>query len=166
MSDFLPPLPILPDFNIDESSSDTITLRNSQSSSQPIYDKTRTQNIINYVTELHKSIVPRMEKYEKTQKELIQIIEREKIIEIATQRLLTINFIFCLLLPFSIIVSFFIFCLYHVPNEVKAFFDEYKIIASVFGLAVILFIAKPLYDIHGYNKRLDAIEKTLHLNGN
>lgn len=167
----LPPLPLLPQ---PSTSNDSSTLDASpfqpsgralgqnNSSSEPPY----TNQLCTYMQELERAISPRMKKYEETQNELHAIIARERIIEESTRRLLHINMIAGICFPFIMVLFFFLFCLYYAPENVKKFFDEYKLIFSFFSIATLAFIAKPLYDIHNYNRRLEAIEKKLKLNGN
>ena len=102
-----PPFPPLPDLQNYINRSESSPQENSVSSSIPPSHNTLALNsIITYIDGLDRSVRPRMEEYEKKQKELEEIILRERIIELATQRLLSVNFIFAILLPFFIVIIF------------------------------------------------------------
>ncbi len=122
--------------------------------------------IYTYLYEFEKAISPRMKHYEAEQERLVSVIEREKIIEESTRRLLQINLIAGVSLPVVAVLVFFLFCSHYAPENVKIFFEEYKVFFSIFSITTVVLIAKPLYDIHNFGKRLDAIEKKLKLNGN
>lgn len=120
----------------------------------------------NYIHNFHNNVIPRIEEYEKNQKEILIALERERLLEKSTQRLISINFFFCIIIPFVLVSIFILFCFYYAPDEVKLFFKEYKILFSCFSIGYIIVMIKPILDIHSYNKRLDTIEKKLKLNGN
>lgn len=124
------------------------------------------QGYDNYIHNFHNYVIPRIEEYEKNQKEILIALGRERLLEKSTQRLISINFYFCIIIPFVLVSIFILFCFYYAPDEVKLFFEEYKILFSCFSIGYIIAMIKPVLDIHSYNKRLDAIEKKLRLNGN
>lgn len=140
--------------------------RPEQSNSSTASSASYQSALITYIDRMHNATESRLEDYEKKQEELQNIIYREKIIEESTRRLLQINLVLCILYPTVLVTIFFVFCMYHAPEGVKVFLSEYKIITLSFAVSVICFLAKPMHDIHQYNKRLDTIEKKLKLNGN
>lgn len=157
-----PPLPIAPTCSKSSSSQlDDNQQENGSSSTQ-----SSLADVLRYISDFDRALRPRLEDYENNQREIKTIITRERIIEQSTLRLLQINFILGITLPFMLVIVFFCFCFYHAPDNVIMFFDTYKLPLSIFALACFCFIAKPLYDIHNYNKRLDAIERYLKINGN
>lgn len=124
------------------------------------------QGYDNYIHNFHNHVIPRIEEYEKNQKEILIALGRERLLEKSTQRLISINFYFCIIIPFVLVSIFILFCFYYAPDEVKLFFKEYKILFSCFSISYIIAMIKPVLDIRSYNKWLDAIEKKLRLNGN
>lgn len=112
-----------------------------------------------YMSDFHAGVIPRIEKYEKNQEKILSALGREKIIEDTTRRLLHINFVISLLLPIILTIYFILFCHSYAPENVKKFFEDYKIIFSVLSGSYALSMIWPIFHIYQYNKRLDAIEK-------
>lgn len=164
-NNIIQPFPVFPKRR-DTSSSSTSDNLAVASSSSISTDQEWIHSIYIYIKDVHEAVIPRMEEYERIQDELKQTIAREKIIENTTRRLLNINIIMCILLPLILFLSFLSFCFYYAPTNVAKFFDDYKVLSTLFSLATLAFIGKPLYDIHQYSKRIEAIEKRLKLNGN
>ena len=119
-----------------------------------------------YLSNLHNAIIPRMNEYEKNQENLELILHKEKALEEATRRLLSINIILGMILPAVILLIFFLFCWVHAPENVELFFEKYKWIYSGFTLVGLIAFINPIWNIHQYSKRLDSIEKQLKINGN
>lgn len=165
-----PPPPLLPNYSASQSNiiSPQTSSQQPQQNIQQIYQDicTYLQGYNNYIHNFHNNIIPRIEEYEKNQKKILIALDRERLLEKSTQRLLSINLYCCILIPLILVAIFTCFCFYHAPDEVKSFFEEYKIVFSAFSIGYIVIMIKPIFDIHSYNKRLDAIEKKLKLNGN
>lgn len=122
--------------------------------------------LLRYISDFDRAIRPRLKKYEEEHMALKTILEREKIIEDATRRLLVINVWVAILLPIVLGFSFVAFCFIYGPNSVTNFIEDSKFVISG-GVAITLFaLIKPLFFLHNMEKRLDAIEKKLKLNGN
>lgn len=170
-SPILPPPPPPPS-SYSSSQSNTISQQTSsqqpqQNIQQPYQDMyTYLQGYNNYIYNFYSAVIPRIEEYEKNQEKILIVLGRERLLEKSTQRLISINFYFCIIIPFVLVSIFILFCFYYAPDEVKLFFEKYKILFSCFSIGYIIAMIKPVLDIHSYNKRLDAIEKKLRLNGN
>lgn len=138
----------------------------SSSSQLPLGGSYQIGDMMRYMSDLDNAIRSRMEEYEKNQKEILLALGRERIIEESTRRLLHINFVLCICCPLIVVFIFFLFCFSYAPENVKNFFEEYKIIFSFFSIFSLGAASWPIFHLHNYNKRLDAIEKKLKLNGN
>ena len=158
--DDFPSIPVAPIYNNPSS----ITRQDYDTS--PTSSTSINTDIFRYISEFDRAIRPRLKKYEEEHQALKTILEREKIIEDATRRLLVINVWIAILVPVVLTFSFVTFCFIYGPNSVTEFIEESQIVISCGMFRALFALIKPLFFLHNMEKRLEAIEKALKLNGN
>lgn len=137
----------------------------SASSQNETLEKNDYHWLINYVTQFHYSVIPRVQEYEENQERLRSIISREKILEESVRRLVTISTLFGIVILILFVLIVFLLChILDIPQIAK-YESVLNWVIGGSAVGVIVFLL-PLWNLHTFSKRLDAIEKFLKLNGN
>lgn len=164
------PIPIPPLYNANNTGTDNTDIHtseryNTHSTGLNNHDYYCSE-VSQYLALMRDAINKRMDKYDKKTAELENIINWEKIIEDSSRKTCSTLFWVAILYP-ALLSVIFVVLLYFVFSEgKKEIIDSIKYIFAFLPASVVLFFVKPLINFYSYNKRLDAIEKELKINGN
>lgn len=159
----------MPNFPILENQRSTSTVsQNMFPTDSDALNQTSTQFIVSrYMLDTYyNNLILRIEPIEKRLADVEKALERDRSFERAARRSLSIGTFCGILMPaLSLLLLACIFC-FKAPQEFFTIVSEYAAHLTIGGCAILFGMAYPLWSTHEYNKRLDKIEKVLHLNGN